>query len=338
MISYKSVGIDLKKIRLSQNTIGQSIISTHKIPKNVHVIHGFDHYAGIIKINNLSIALHTDGVGTKTLIASLMNKYSTVGIDCVAMNVNDIICVGAKPISFVDYIAANQNNRKIFKKIIDGVVQGAKKSKIAIIGGETSIMPDLISGEIFNFDLAGTVVGTIQNNIIDKKIEHGDNIIGIDSSGLHSNGYSLVRKILLSKYSLKDKIKNIGILGNELLTPTEIYVDPILEMLKKCNIHGLAHITGGGFTKLLRLCQTGFNLYKMPKIPPIMKLIQEEGNIQNTEMYRTFNMGIGFCIIAPATETKTIVSICKNHNMKCQKIGEIINKIGVFINDEKVIV
>ncbi len=337
MISYKNVGIDLKKIKLSQNTIGKSIKSTHRTQKNVNVINGFDHYAGVIEINNSSFALHTDGVGTKTLVASLMNKYTTIGIDCVAMNVNDIICVGAKPISFVDYIAANQNDRGIFKKIIDGVVNGAKKSKIAIIGGETSIMPDLISGEVFNFDLAGTVLGIIENNIIRKKIKCGDCIIGIASSGLHSNGYSLVRKILLSRYSIHDKIKNVGILGNELLTPTEIYVNPILEILKKCEVHGLAHITGGGFTKLLRLCKIGFNIYQMPKIPPIMKLIQEEGCIKNSEMYKTFNMGIGFCVIAPTSEIRTIISICKKYDMACQEIGKIINKIGVFINNEQII-
>lgn len=337
MIDYKNVGVDIEKIKKSQIIIGQNIKHTHQIQKNIQVISGFNNYAGIVKINNYKLALHTDGVGTKTLVASLMNKYNTIGIDCIAMNVNDLICVGAIPISFVDYIAANKNNTTIFKKIISGLVTGAKKSKISIIGGETSIMPDLISGTNFNFDLAGTVMGIIKYDIITRKIKTDDAIIGIASNGLHSNGYSLARKILLSKYSIRDKIKDIGILGNKLLVPTEIYVNPILEMLRKCGIHGLAHITGGAFTKLLRLNEIGFNLYQLPKIPPIMKLIQEEGNVKINEMYKTFNMGIGFCIVAPQSEVKKIISICKKHKFKSKKIGDVISKKGVFINDENII-
>ncbi|MGH9999234.1 MAG: phosphoribosylformylglycinamidine cyclo-ligase, partial [Nitrosopumilaceae archaeon] len=254
-ITYKDAGIDIKKIKQSQSTIGRLITSTHKLQKKAKIASGFGHYAGIVEIpGGRLIATHTDGVGTKVIISQMMKRYDTIGIDCVAMNVNDIICIGATPISFVDYIAANQNNQEIFKKIVQGLVKGAKKAEVPIVGGETAIMPDVITGKEFSFDLAGMVVGILTKNqmILGDMITLGDIIIGVKSSGLHSNGYSLARKVLLSKYSIKDKIRGVGTLGDALLTPTEIYVKPVLESLEECDIHGLAHITGGSFTKLLR--------------------------------------------------------------------------------------
>ncbi|TFH00646.1 MAG: phosphoribosylformylglycinamidine cyclo-ligase, partial [Nitrosopumilus sp.] len=239
-ITYKSAGVDVSKIKQSQTEIGKIISSTHGLSKIVKISHGFGHYAGIVEISGGKLlATHTDGVGTKVIIANMMKKYDTVGIDCVAMNVNDIICVGATPISFVDYIAANKNEQKIFKKIVEGLVKGAKKAGVPIVGGETAIMPDLIAGKGFGFDLVGMVVGLLSKKqmVLGNSIKSGDVIIGAKSSGLHSNGYSLARKVLLSKYSIKDKIKGAGILGNLLLSPTEIYVKPVLEMLDKCKIN-----------------------------------------------------------------------------------------------------
>jgi len=336
-ITYKSAGVNVSKIRQSQNAIGKIISSTHRVSKNVKIVHGFGHYAGIIEISGGKLlATHTDGVGTKVMIANLMKKYDTVGIDCVAMNVNDIICIGATPISFVDYIAANKNDQKIFKKIVKGLATGAKKAAVPIVGGETAIMPDLISGKGFSFDLAGMVVGILSKKqmILGKKINVGDIIIGAKSSGLHSNGYSLARKVLLSKYSLKSRFKGIGVLGNALLTPTEIYVKPVLEIIQKCNVHGLAHITGGSFTKLLRLKKIGYDLDSLPKPPAIMQLIEEQG-VKSLEMYKTFNMGIGFCVISPKNEEKRINSIFKKYGIKSKRVGQIIERKGVFVNSLK---
>ena len=336
-ITYKSTGVNVSKIKQSQNAIGKIISSTHRVSKNVKIVHGFGHYAGIIEISGGKLlATHTDGVGTKVMIANLMKKYDTVGIDCVAMNVNDIICIGATPISFVDYIAANKNVQSIFKKIVKGLATGAKKAAVPIVGGETAIMPDLISGKGFSFDLAGMVVGILSKKqmILGEKISAGDIIIGAKSSGLHSNGYSLARKVLLSKYSLKSKFKGIGVLGNALLTPTEIYVKPVLEIIQKCNVHGLAHITGGSFTKLLRLKKIGYDLDSLPKPPAIMQLIEEQG-VKSLEMYKTFNMGVGFCVISPKNEEKRINSIFKKYGINSKRVGQIVEKKGVFVNSLK---
>lgn len=163
VLTYKKAGVDISKIKQSQKAIGKLISSTHKIQKKAKIAHGFGHYAGIVEIpGGKLLATHTDGVGTKVVIANMMKKYNTIGIDCVAMNVNDVICIGATPISFVDYIAANKNDVLIFKKIVEGLVTGAKKSSMPIVGGETAIMPDVIEGKEFAFDLAGMVVGLVE--------------------------------------------------------------------------------------------------------------------------------------------------------------------------------
>ena len=282
------------------------------------------------------MATHTDGVGTKVIIANLLKKYDTIGIDCVAMNVNDIICIGAKPVSFVDYIAANQNNESVFIEIAKGLATGAKKADVPIVGGETAIMPDLFLEKKFAFDLAGMVAGLVEKNrtILGSKIVPGDRIVGIQSTGIHSNGYSLARKALLRKYSVRDRVGGIGRIGDALLTPTEIYVRPILEIISECRIHGLANITGGAFTKLLRLKTTGFLLDSMPEPPKIMQLIEDTG-VSHDEMYKTFNMGVGFCVVAPKGDSERVISICKKHKMRSWEIGSITNKKGVFVNSKK---
>lgn len=337
-LTYKEAGVDISKIKQSQAAIGKMIESTHKLQKMAKITHGFGHYAGIVEIpGGKLLATHTDGVGTKVVIANLMKKYNTIGIDCVAMNVNDIICIGATPVSFVDYIAANKNDQVIFKKIVEGLVKGAKKSAMPIVGGETAIMPDVIAGKGFSFDLAGMVVGLVSKKdiVLGNKISPGDVIIGAKSSGIHSNGYSLARKTLLSKYSVKDKVKGVGVIGDALLMPTEIYVKPVLEIIQKCKVNGLAHITGGAFTKLMRLKKIGYEIDSLPKMPPIMRLIEEQG-VKSEEMYKTFNMGVGFCIITPKDQATRIKAIFKKHKIITQEIGRVISKKGVFVNSSKI--
>ena len=337
-LTYRTAGVDISKIKESQKAIGKLIASTHRLQKKAKMTHGFGHYAGIVEIPGRKLlATHTDGVGTKVVIANMMKKYDTIGIDCVAMNVNDVICVGATPISFVDYIAANKNNQRIFEKIVEGLVQGAKRSAVPIVGGETAIMPDVIEGKGFAFDLAGMVVGLIEKKdmVLGDRIKKGDVIIGANSSGIHSNGYTLARKALLKKYSVKDRVKGVGRIGDALLEPTEIYTKPVLEIVQKCKVDGLAHITGGSFTKLLRLKKIGYSIDALPKIPPIMGLVEEQG-VKRDEMYKTFNMGVGFCVMAPKQQAARIISIFKKHRIASQEIGEVISKKGVFVNSTRI--
>lgn len=337
-LTYKKAGVDISEIKGSQRAIGNLIKTTHKIQKKAKIAHGFGHYAGIVEIQGGKLlATHTDGVGTKVMIANMMKKYNTVGIDCIAMNVNDIICIGATPISFVDYIAANVNNQKIFKEIVKGLVLGARRAKVPIVGGETAIMPDLFLEKKFSFDLAGTVVGIVEKNktVLGDKIKESDVIVGAYSSGIHSNGYSLARKALLKKYSLKDNIGGVGNIGEEMLKPTEIYVSPVLEILEKCKVSGLAHITGGAFTKLMRLKKIGFEIDNLPKTPPIMRLIQDQG-VSEDEMYKTFNMGIGFCVISKRDQVEEIKKTFQKHSIKSQEIGYIVSRPGVRVNGRKI--
>ncbi len=345
-ITYKSVGVDISSIKKSQKRIGRIISGTHKSQSTAKVEHGFGHYAGIVKIHGGSrIATHTDGVGTKVLIANALKQYDTVGIDCVAMNVNDIICTGATPISFVNYIAANQNDTEKFADIVKGLASGAKKGMVPIVGGETAIMPGLFgckkNTNKFEFDLAGTVVGVLplKKNVMGDCISANDVIIGAHSTGIHSNGYTLAREAL-KDVSLDSKLYRGGpTFGDALLKPTEIYVKPVLDALndRTVSIHGLAHITGGAFTKLQRLnTRVGFKIDHMPQIPSIIKAVMEHGKISLDEMYRTFNMGVGFCVIAPVESSIAIKKTFSKYRIKTTVIGKITKKSGVTVNSIKI--
>ena len=332
-MSYNRVGIDLKKIRRVQKSIGDSISATHSFPAFGKVISGFGHYAGLIDIGSKVLALHSDGVGTKLIVAQLMGRFDSIGIDCIAMNVNDVICVGAQPLAFIDYIALKSANDHLVRKITKGLVKGAKQSDMAIIGGETAILPDLISDTSENaFDLAGTVLGVTEksNLILGDKIKTGDVILGVESSGLHSNGYTLARKVLLSKYSVEDTAPYlIHTVGEELLVPTIIYKKPVMDILNQVHIsiHGFAHITGGSFAKLTRLnMNVDYKLDNLPDSNGIFKQIQVDGHIETKEMYRTFNMGIGFCIILQRRYVDPVISIFEKYNMTCAQIGIIPDK------------
>jgi phosphoribosylformylglycinamidine cyclo-ligase len=331
--TYKDVGVDIEKIKRIQNQIGKNIEKTHHFLDFGKVISGYGHYAGLIEMGDKIMSLHTDGVGTKILIAQLMKKYDTIGIDCIAMNVNDIVCVGSKPLGYLSYIALQKANDMLLKEITKGLVKGAKISNIAIVGGETAILPEIITGNVtdYNFDLAGMIFGVIEGRnkmILGNKIKNGDVIIGIDSSGLHSNGYTLARKILLERYDFNDRPEFLETsLGKELIKPTKIYSKTILKIVNEFGtriIHGLAHITGGAFTKLKRLnSNVDFILDNVPQIKGIFKLIMKEGKIDMAEMYKTFNMGVGFCVIASKDKAEEIMGIINKDNHKCRAIGKI---------------
>ena len=339
-ITYKDAGVDLAKIKNTHKSIENLISDTHKFKTGI--LSGYGHYAGLLEIgNNKVIAMHTDGVGTKVLIAQLARRFDTVGIDCIAMNVNDVICVGAEPIAFVDYIAVRKANEKLVHEIMKGLVEGARQADVAIVGGETAVMPDVITGYEQAFDLAGTVIGMADKNklVLGNKIVRGDIILGVESNGLHSNGYSLVRRVLLRKYKIKQRVSELGsTLADELLRPTRIYVKPVMEILKSEEVHGLAHITGGAFTKLTRLTNKfAFKLDSVPEPHEIFKLIQKHAKINDREMYSTFNMGIGLCTIVPKDAEDAVIGVFRRHGMRCSVIGKIGDTKGVYIGKLKIV-
>lgn len=292
------------------------------------------HYAGLIDFGEYALVLCTDGVGSKVIIANEMKKWDTVGIDCIAMNVNDAICVGAEPIAFVDYLAVDNPIQELTKQIGKGLSKGAELSNISIIGGETASLPEIIKG----FDLAGTCLGFVKKDkiILGNTIRPGDKIIGLSSNGIHSNGYTLVRKIIQKEgLSYHDNFpKNFypnKTVGEVLLTPTQIYVKETLELLKKIKVKGIAHITGGGLRNLTRLNKKVKYLIDDPLEPePIFFLLQRFGEVEDKEMYQTFNMGMGLAIIVSEKDVKESLSILKTHSKSEVKIvGSIEKGTGV---------
>ncbi|MFW9786443.1 MAG: phosphoribosylformylglycinamidine cyclo-ligase [Candidatus Thorarchaeota archaeon] len=310
--SYAEAGVDEVKIADVLKILGKYVKESFE---HGEVMHEYGHYANTVKIkDDLCLALSTDGVGSKILVAELANKYDTIGIDCVAMNVNDLICVGATPVGFVDYLAMEKPlAANIVAEIGAGLLEGCRESTIPILGGETAILPDMIRGVKSNgLDLAGTAVGLSHpSELIDgSSIKGGDAILGVSSSGLHSNGFTLTRKVLLSKYKITDKLPWETPIAEELLEPTRIYV-PHFKALKKegIDIRGLAHITGSGFRKLMRLGHHRYKIEKFPDIPLIFQLIREVGRIEMSEMFTTFNMGIGLIVIVPERESVRALNV-----------------------------
>lgn len=272
----------------------------------------------------------TDGVGTKLRIAELTEKFDTVGIDAVAMCVNDIICCGAKPLFFLDYIAIGKNDPLKVASIVKGVANGCKESLCALIGGETAEHPGLMKAD--DFDIAGFAVGIVdRKKILDpKNVQEGDVIIALPSSGVHSNGFSLVRKVFdIENADLSSYNEELGMsLGEALLTPTALYVKPVLELLKTVNVHSISHITGGGFYENVpRAIPDGLcaridrNLIKVPKI---FELLQRVGNISRRDMYNTFNMGVGMTVIVAKDDVAKALESLKANGVDAYVIGEVL--------------
>jgi phosphoribosylformylglycinamidine cyclo-ligase len=339
MVTYSEAGVD---ISLEERTVKALTEELSETLEYRNIIKNKGHFAALVDFGSRAIAMSTDGVGSKILIANLMNKYDTVGIDCIAMVVNDLLCVGAEPIAMVDYLAVEEPNPEIASEIGKGLKVGCQQAKIAMIGGETASLPKIIK----DFDLAGTGIGTVDKEkiVTGTEIKDGDIIIGIESSGVHSNGLSLARKALLEIAGLKvdealPSDENITV-GEALLEPTIIYVDPIMELLNSdIEIHGLGHITGGGFSNLKRLNKNmSYYITDLPETLPVFKEIQKTG-IESKEMYHVFNMGIGFCVILDKQYKDQALDILnKYHNT--QVIGEVKedenNKIFITARNENI--
>ena len=272
-------------------------------------------FAGLVKLGDGALAICTDGVGSKLLLAGELDSIHTVGIDCVAMNVNDLICVGAEPLSFVDYVALDKPDEDLMAKIGMGLAEGCRQANCTLSGGETAILPELVHG----FDIAGTSVGYVkQEDIIDgTKISEGDVLIGLKSSGPHSNGYTLIRKLF-------DGGKEIG---KQLVEPTRIYVKEVMDLIKQVDVHGIAHITGGGLDNISRINDNYQYVIDKPlPVLPVFDWLQEKGNIEVKEMYRTFNMGMGMIIIVNKNDAEKALPILGSDS---QIIGSVRKGQGV---------
>jgi phosphoribosylformylglycinamidine cyclo-ligase len=329
--SYKDAGVDIEKGDAFVQAIKPMVESTFR-PEVLTKIGGF---AGCVSLNlerykKPILVSSTDGVGTKLKIAFLMNRHDTVGIDLVAMCVNDIVVSGAKPLFFLDYFAASKLDSEKTMKVVSGIVKGCVEAECSLIGGETAEMPGFYKGG--EYDLAGFAVGIVEDSqVIDGSgVTVGDKLIGIASSGLHSNGYSLIRKLLLHqlKMDLEKRVEEIGeVLGEELLRPTRIYVKTVLNLTRDFNIVGIAHITGGGITgNLPRIIPKGCKAIVQKgtwDIPPIFSFLKEKGNISEEEMLRTFNNGIGMILIVRSKEVDDILARLRSLGEKAFIIGDV---------------
>ena len=329
--SYKEAGVDITAGYKAVELMKKHIARTYA--QGAEEIGGF---GGLFPLDLTGythpvLVSGTDGVGTKLKIAFLMDKHDTIGIDCVAMCVNDVICCGAKPLFFLDYIACGKNYPEKIEQIVKGVCDGCVQSGSALIGGETAEMPGFYP--IDEYDLAGFSVGIVEKEkVIDKTtMKEGDVMIALPSSGVHSNGFSLVRKVFdIENTDLKKPVEELGgaSLGETLLTPTKIYVKPVLALLNKIKVKGISHITGGGFYENMpRSIPKGLGVQIKKsdvKVLPIFKLIQKVGGIAERDMFNTFNMGVGMSIVVSKEDVKEAISILKDNGIDAYEIGTII--------------
>ena len=338
-ISYKDSGVDVtrgyKAVELMKKYVARTV--TEGVCSDVGGFGGlFELPEGLKKPVLVS---GTDGVGTKLKLAFIMDKHDTVGIDCVAMCVNDVICSGAKPLFFLDYIACGKNVPERIADIVKGVAEGCVQSGSALIGGETAEMPGFYP--VDEYDLAGFSVGVVdkENILNNKEMQEGDIIIALPSSGVHSNGFSLVRKVFdVENADIKTPLERLGgkSIGETLLTPTKIYVKPILALLEEVKVKGISHITGGGFYENIpRSIPDGLGAKvnkSAVKILPIFTLLQETGNIPERDMFNTFNMGVGMSVVVNKEDAEKAIEILKANGEDAYIIGEIIK------SEEKIII
>ncbi len=292
------------------------------------------YFANVVPVaDNLGIAISTDGVGTKLLVAQAAGRYDTVGIDCVAMNVNDIICVGARPIALVDYLAVEDADGTLLGPLGEGIARGCEQAGVSCPGGELAQVREMIRGVQPGraFDLVGTAIGTVAlDRVLDgSAVQEGDALLGLESSGLHSNGFTLARRALLEQggLALEEHLPELGCtLADELLRPTRIYVKAVLDVLAAgLPVHALAHITGDGLFNLVRTsAELGFEIERWPAPPPIFGLVQRLGHVADDEMFRAFNMGIGFCLVVAPEAAEQAGSVLARHGFTSHVLGRAV--------------
>lgn len=345
--AYARAGVDIPKVRAIQGSLSGVLSATFEWRKGKfgEPAIGIGHYAGLIDIGGQRLlAMHTDGVGTKVLVAQEMRKFDTVGIDCVAMTVNDLICLGAEPVALLDYIALEREDDELVSQLSRGLVAGAADARVAIVGGETAIVGDLLKGvDGYGFDLVSMGVGLVKKgSLVDgSAIRAGDAVLGIASSGLHSNGYTLARRIVRGM-AMDDEVEELGeTIGEALLKPTRIYVRPTLDAVRRREVHGIAHITGGAFAKLTRLVGSRKLLFDLAglgdgSVPPIFGFLQRRGDLTDAEMYRTFNMGVGLCLVTPRSEADAVLRHYRKMGFEGAEIGVVRKGEGVLVGSQRI--
>ncbi|MFO7968034.1 MAG: phosphoribosylformylglycinamidine cyclo-ligase [Archaeoglobaceae archaeon] len=323
--SYSRSGVDIRQEEKAVAALGKKIS---------YVRQGFGkailtkHYASILDFGDYGVAITTDGVGSKIMICKAINKFDTIGIDCVAMNANDIIAVGAEPVAMVDYIAAERPEEETMADIATGLEKGCEIANMTLAGGETASLPDMIKG----YDLAGTAIGYVKKDrvITGEKIQPGDVIFGIPGNGVHSNGLTLARRLVERLENGYEESFGDGTVGEELLVPTRIYIE-VVDMLSEADVHGIVHVTGGGLLNLNRLKKARYVI--TDPLPPqeIFDYIQELGDVDLDEMYRTFNMGMGMALILPEDDARTL-----EKKFEGQIVGHVEEGDGVYLKDLKI--
>lgn len=332
--SYTEAGVNAVKAATALTGLTSLLQETFAFREGIgRVMLPFGYFANVIALgDNLGLAISTDGVGTKILVAQMLRKFDTIGIDCIAMNANDLLCVGAEPLALVDYVAVQLPNRRFLREIGKGLHEGARRARITIPGGEIAQLREMIRGvhRDDGFDLVGTCVGVVPLNrlIIGQHIAPGDVLLGLRSSGIHSNGLTLARDVLFRRKKLRpDKyIPELGrTVGAELLEPTRIYVAEIREMLEAgLDVRALIHVTGDGLFNLTRVeASVGFTIDFWPEPHPIFQLIQTAGRIRLTEMFAVYNMGVGFCVVLPddSHQIGRVMAIAKKYRVECYRLG-----------------
>jgi len=323
--TYSEAGVDISLEELGVKTLVSQL--TYRRTGGFPMCSDVGHFAGLVEFGDYALALAVDGVGTKMLVADRLRNWSTLGIDCIAMNVNDLYVMNIEPVAFVDYIATDKVEPDKMEQIGEGLNEGARLANINLIGGETATLKGLVNG----LDLAGTCLGIGKKDeiITGAAIKEGDVIVGVPSSGIHSNGLTLARKVVDSYAGYDEKMPWGKTLGEELLTPTRIYSE-VLEVTRNCEIHGMCHITGGGLNNLRRLGSFGFDISEPLTPPPVFDWIEEIGKVEKHEMYRTFNMGMGYVFIAPEKEADRISGIVPDAKI----VGKITSNEEIILEGE----
>jgi phosphoribosylformylglycinamidine cyclo-ligase len=324
---HKAAGVDIAEADAGLSNIVARIVGTWPNSGFGAVQLPIGYFANVIDVGGIGLAITTDGVGSKAMIADMMRKYDTIGIDCVAMNVNDLLCVGAKPVSLVDYIGVEKADAAMLDGIAVGLAEGARQARVSITGGEIAQLRDVIRG----FDLVATAIGTVALDriLVGRDIAPEDMVVGIRSSGIHANGMTLTRRVFFEQAGAKIDTyfaELSGTLGEELLRPTLIYVPEVLEVLHQVpSVKALMHITGDGLLNLPRIdAEIGFIIDELPEPPPLFDLIEKLGGIGRAEMFEVYNMGIGFCLVVAPGDADRTLAIVRRHGREASVIGRAV--------------